>query len=597
MSVVNHDPEMNDNSSTENRTLGLLGLSLLAILTGIVAGFGAVAFRDLIALAHNLLFLGKFSFVYNSNVHTPPSPWGPFVILAPVVGAIFVAFLVKNFAPEAKGHGVPEVMDAIYYNRGIIKPVVAVIKSIASAISIGSGGSVGREGPIVQIGSTFGSNIGRWLKISTDQCLTMIACGAGAGIAATFNTPVGGVLFAVELMLHEVSARTIVPVVLACATATFIGRVYFGDHPVFTIMLRDIVFFHLDHFWELLTYIGLGLLIGLASLAFIKSLYGTEDFFENRIAGSYYRKHLLGMFIVGVIIYLLMINFGHYYVEGLGYATVQDIFSGVRFPVYLLLLLFVLKLAATSLTLGSGASGGVFSPSLFLGATLGAAYGTAIQWIFPSVTIDIGAFAVAGMAGAVGGATGAAMTAIVMLFEMTLDYNALLPATITVAVSYGLRKSLLSESIYTMKLTRRGRYIPEIFRKDLRFLKSAQDLMDSSMTLIRRDEPAEAIATRLSQDQEISLLIVVDNARVVGFVTRDELAAAQNVVIEEVIRRDFTFESHKSILIDVMANLHSTGAFVAFVVPQGADYRADNIKGFISKQTLADLYLDTEDFQ
>ena len=173
-------------------------------------------------------------------------------------------------------------------------------------------------------------------------------------------------------MLHEVSARTIVPVVLATATATFIGRAFFGDHPAFTIHTHDIVYFHLTSPWELLTYVGLGLLLGLASAAFIKSIYGAEDFFENRIGGSYYRQHLLGMFVVGIIIYALMTVYGHYFVQGVGYATIQDLFSGIRYPLYMMVLLFALKLLATSLTLGSGASGGIFSPSLFMGATLGA---------------------------------------------------------------------------------------------------------------------------------------------------------------------------------------------------------------------------------
>ncbi len=180
----------------------------LSVLIGIVAGLGAVAFRGLIAFFHNLLFLGQISFIYDAKAHTPLSPWGPFVILVPVLGAVGVSFLVQNFAPEAKGHGVPEVMDAIYYNRGLIRPVVAVIKSLASALSIGSGGSVGREGPIIQIGSSFGSTVGQVLRMPVWQRITLIAAGTGGGIAATFNTPIGGMLFAIEITLHEISVRT-----------------------------------------------------------------------------------------------------------------------------------------------------------------------------------------------------------------------------------------------------------------------------------------------------------------------------------------------------------------------------------------------------
>ncbi len=454
----------------------MLRLTGLAILTGVIAGLGAVAFRGLIGFFHNLLFFGKFSYVYNTNAHTPPSPWGPFVILVPVVGAVLVAFLVKNFAPEAKGHGVPEVMDAIYYNRGIIRPVVAVIKSVASAISIGSGGSVGREGPIVQIGSTFGSVVGQYLPIATWERITLIAGGAGGGIAATFNTPVGGVLFAVELMMTEISARTVVPVALSTATAAYIGRVLLGDQPSFVLGTSEVLHFHLGNPFVLIAFAVLGLILGLLSAAFIRSIYGLEDFFDHRVRGSYYRRHLLGMLAVGLIIYAMMVLFGHYYVQGVGYATIQDILSGTGLPIYLLLLLCGLKLLVTSLTLGSGASGGIFSPSLFMGATLGAAFGAMLHWMFPGLPVSVPAFAAAGMAGVVGGATGAAMTAIVMVFEMTLDYNAVLPMTITVALAYGVRRVLQRESIYTMKPARRGHHIPEARHTDTRDLQDADEL-------------------------------------------------------------------------------------------------------------------------
>ncbi len=189
----------------ERRRLSLFSLTLLALLLGIVTGLGAVLFRDLIGLLHNLFFYGTFAVRYDANVFTAPSRWGALVILAPVVGAVIVTFLVTNFAPEAKGHGVPEVMDAIYYKNGIIRPVVALVKSLASAVAIGSGSSVGREGPIIQIGSALGSTLGQIIAMPTGQRITLVAAGAGAGIAATFNTPIGGVMFAIELMMPEVS--------------------------------------------------------------------------------------------------------------------------------------------------------------------------------------------------------------------------------------------------------------------------------------------------------------------------------------------------------------------------------------------------------
>jgi hypothetical protein len=197
---------------------------LCALAVGVIAGFGAVVFRAMIGGIHNLLFLGRFSWNYDANVHTPASPWGAWIILAPVVSAIGVAFLVKTFAPEAKGHGVPEVMDAIYHRDGRIRPIVAVIKSLASAVSIGSGGSVGREGPIIQIGAAFGSTLGQLIAMPARQRAVLIAAGGGGGIAATFNTPIGGIVFAVELMLPTTTAMSLCSVALSVVTATFIGR-------------------------------------------------------------------------------------------------------------------------------------------------------------------------------------------------------------------------------------------------------------------------------------------------------------------------------------------------------------------------------------
>src|SRR5271170_7755051 len=289
----------NDHSRTSARSLSAPALWTLSIPVGVVAGLGAVVFRALIGFVHNLLFLGKLSATYDASTHTPPGPWGPFIILAPVLGALGVAFLVKNFAPEAKGHGVPEVMDAVYNRKGVIRPVVSVVKALASALSIGSGASIGREGPIIQIGSSFGSTVGQLLGVPAWQRITLIGAGAGAGIAATFNTPVGGVLFAVEIILHEVSARTLVPVTIATATASYVGRLFFGSHPSFVIPASEMPYFHHTDPFVLIFYVGLGLLTGLVSVVYSRSIYAFEDFFDRRVRGNYYLRHMLGMLSVG----------------------------------------------------------------------------------------------------------------------------------------------------------------------------------------------------------------------------------------------------------------------------------------------------------
>jgi len=498
-----------------------LVLWLAAIGVGIVAGLGAVAFRALIAFFHSLFFLAQFSISYDANAHTPPGPWGPFIILAPVVGALCVAVLVKNFAPEAKGHGVPEVMDAIYYDKGVIRPIVALVKSVASAMSIGSGGSVGREGPIIQIGAGFGSTLGQVLRLSLWQRITLIAAGTGGGIAATFNTPVGGVLFALEITMSEVSARTLVPVAIATATATYIGQLFFGPHPSFVIPAFETAFFQLTKPWVLVSYAGLGVLMGLVSALFIVSLYGTEKFFETRIKGGYYVQHPLGMLAVGVMMYAMLVCFGHYYIEGVGYATIQDILSSGQSSLYLLVLLFALKLVATSLTLGSGASGGVFSPALFLGATLGGAYGMVLNRFFPSLGISAAGFAVAAMGGVVGGTTGAALAAIVMIYEMTMDYRVIIPLTITVALSYGVRRMLIRDSIYARKLTLRGHNVPEALHTNFHFLRCASGIMDKHFAVAKGSETIGQFASMFSGEASPALVVTDGGENIVGVVILD----------------------------------------------------------------------------
>ena len=581
------------------RPISALGISLVAVLVGVIAGVGAVFFRWLIGFFHNLLFLGKLSIFYDANHYTPPSPWGAGIILVPVLGAILVAFLVQTFAPEAKGHGVPEVMDAIYYNKGLIRPVVALIKSLASALSIGSGGSVGREGPIIQIASAFGSSMGQLLRLPAWQRVTLIAAGAGGGIAATFNTPIGGILFAAEIMLHEISVRTLVPVAISTATATYFGRLLFGVNPSFVIPAFQVPYFHLTQPLVLLAYVGLGILMGGVSALFIKSLYGCEDLFEKHIRGNYYTRHALGMLVVGIMIYALLATEGHYFIEGIGYATIQEVLSDGAHSFGLLLVLFVMKLVATSLTLGSGGSGGIFSPSLFLGATLGGAYGMLIHFLFPHLPINEPAFAVVGMAGVVGGVTGAAITAIVMIFEMTLDYWVIVPMTITVALSYGIRKALVSESIYTMKLARRGHYMPEALQTNFHYLRLARDLKDTRLVSVPASETFGEFVHRLPREAAAACpcFLVEDDGVLTGVITPDRAYRAlekerTGYAVGELASPSFNLVTENTTLFEIIARLRTAKIDVFLVAHNPARQSADEVKGWISKERIAESMVD-----
>jgi CIC family chloride channel protein len=582
---------MSTRAAAQARRLGPLSLYAWALAVGIVGALGAVGFRALIALFHNLLFLGEWSVSYDANVHTPPSPWGPFVILVPVLGAAGVVFLVGNFAPEAKGHGVPEVMDAIYYNKGIVRPIVALIKALASALSIGSGGSVGREGPIIQIGASFGSTLGQLLRVPVWQRVTLLAAGAGAGIAATFNTPVGGILFAVEIMLHEVSARTLVPVTIATVTASYVGRLIFGSHPSFVIPALQTPYFHPTAPMVLPLYALLGILLGLGSVVYIRSIYAFEDFFDRRIGGSYYRRHLLGMLAVGVIMYVLLRTTGHYYVEGVGYATVQDVLSG--WVSWLLVGLCLLKLLTTSLTLGSGASGGVFSPALFMGATLGGAYGMVLHQLFPELPVSPAAFAVAGMAGVVGASTGAALAAIVMIFEMTLDYTVIIPMTITVALAYGVRTLLQRQSIYTLKLARRGHDIPSALQANFYLLSRAKAIMDTHFATVSADGTLDDFTRLAAGRPEVSCFLIEGSDGPVGFLTRDEAPRPREgdgrpARLAEVADRRFVVVGDDTPLLDVIVRMRASDALIALVT----NGSAGPVRGVIRRQQIGGVLID-----
>ncbi|MFL5265344.1 MAG: chloride channel protein [Stellaceae bacterium] len=512
------------------------------------------------------------------------------MILVPVIGAVAVTFLVTKFAPEARGHGVPEVMDAIYYNGGLIRPVVAVVKSLASAVSIGSGAAVGREGPIIQIGSALGSTLGQLIRMPPGQRITLVA--AGAGIAATFNTPIGGVMFAVKLMMPEISVRTFLPVAIATGTATFVGRVFFGQEPAFVVPLPPLESVDLGAALLLFLYAFLGVITGLAATAFIRGLHLLEDLFD-RIAQPYAR-HILGMLLVGILIYALHVGFGHYYVGGVGYATVQAIIFGQLTAASLLALLFVGKLFATTVSLGSGASGGIFSPSLYMGATIGGAFASALAALHVPLDINVPAFAMVGMAAMVGGGTGAAMTAVTMIFEMTRDYNIVLPMIIAVGFSLGVRRLLSPENIYTLKLARRGHLVPKALHANMFLVRRASEVMETDILVLPADTPFDEFLSRPDHGGRMRHVIITRNNRIFGVVRvntglRRGLEGIHiGITLGDVARPNFTIVREDDVAFEGIQRIWRKRAVMAVVVHGRGVPRPANIAGVITKENVAD---------
>lgn len=413
--------------------------ALLAFIIGLLAGLGAILFKYMIEGVQWLVFSGTgelFYIIKDAPIYMK--------LLAPSLGGLVVGLIIYKFAREAKGHGVPEVMSAVALKGGIIRKRIVGIKAIASALSIGTGSSVGSEGPIVQIGSAIGSALGQALNLSGTKMKSMVACGAAAGIAAIFNAPIAGVMFSVEIILGNIAFSTFSPLVISAVTATIISRAWWGDIPTFHVPKYELV-----SPLEIPAYILLGLIAAAVAVTFSKTLYRTEDFFDDKLNMPPYFKTALGGLCIGVI------GIFSPHIFGVGYQVIDLSLLG-EMPFYLLASLVVLKIIATSLSLGSGSSGGVFAPSLFIGAATGGAFGTIAHAIFPTISSTSGAYALVGMGALVAGTTYAPITAIMIIFEMTSDYQIILPLMLTCITSTIFASYLSKESIYTMKLARQG---------------------------------------------------------------------------------------------------------------------------------------------
>ncbi len=515
-----------DDSKLVPRSLGTL--FLISIVIGCVAGVFSWLFRLLIGFIHNLAFAGELSTVYDANAHTAGSYLGWMIIFAPVLGGLVVVYLIRNFAPEAKGHGVPEVMYSIYHKRGLIKANVSIVKAFASAITIGTGGSLGREGPIVQISAAMSSYVAQLTRLTVSQRNLMIACGASAGIAATFNAPLGGMLFSIELLLVAINSRTILPVAVATVISANVGQYLIGNEPAFSIpeMLN---ISSGGGFYVSLLAIPLGVFIGLLALLFIKSIYYFEDLFA-KIPVNDYVRHMIGTLMLGTMFYAIYQQAGHYYIQGVGYATIQDVLlNAISDPLFLLFLIFA-KILGTGLTIGSGGSGGVFSPSLFLGAVAGGLFGHVAILLFPSLDLNPIVFVIAGMAAMVSGTTSAPLTATIIVYEMTMDYNSILPVLTAVSIAYVVRRHFMTGDIYTLKLNRRGQMIPEELVADLKSHIVIDDAASKNIVCVAQSE-------KVSWENDYAC--IVEDDRVVDIVDLTSQNVDREVPVSVLKKRKF----------------------------------------------------------
>ncbi len=499
-------------------------ITLIAIIIGVIGGYGAILFRIVIHAAEKISFgtseqllgaMGQLAW------------WQR--MLPPLIGMSIVAPLVYWLAREAKGHGVPEVMEAVALRGGLIRLRVVFVKLIASAITIGTGGSVGREGPIVQIGSAAGSVIGQGIKASRRRMRIMVGCGAAAGLAATFNAPIAGVLFALEVLLGEYGTMTLSPIVISSVIATVVSRAHLGNSPAFLIpeMLKS---FTWTSFYEIGTFLLLGLIAGAIGVLFSKLVYKVEDTFDA-VKLPVWIKGIIG----GVLVGSMVVFFPN--VAGVGYDTIEGLMRGdlasISAPGSALslltvgwmvaLALFLAKLLTTALTLGAGGSGGIFAPSLFIGASAGYLVGAGFNALLPGLVSSPQAYALVGMGALVAGATHAPMTSIIILFEMTGDYRIILPLMLACISSTLLAQKLDRESIYSRKLARRGVKLREGREENVMAGIKVGEVMSGEFEVIAQASPYSELVRAMTTSDQLYFPVVDRDGNMTGILSFHDL--------------------------------------------------------------------------
>jgi len=425
--------------------LGLI--SLLAALVGILAGIVAYILYDLIGLFTNLAYYHRWSFHFRSPENTTLGLW---IIVIPVVGGIIVGFMAKYGSPKIKGHGIPEAMEAVLTTRSRIEAKVAILKPLSAAIAIGTGGPFGAEGPIIQTGGAMGSLVGQIISTTGAERKVLLACGAGAGMAATFNTPIAAVILAIELLLFEFRSRSFIPLVIASTLATSVRSILLGQKSMFTMAGANF-----DPLRGLPFYLLLGVICGIVAIGFTRLLYWVEDCFDHLKIDELWHPALgaLGLGIIGFFVPRVL---------GVGYDTISDILNN-NLALKLLILIAVFKALALVISLGSGTSGGLLAPMFMSSAALGGVFAVVMNKIFPAIHLSPGAYALVAMAAVFGAASRATFTFIVFAFEITHDYNAILPLMLGCVIADIIALRYLPSSIMTEKLARRGLKVPEEF--------------------------------------------------------------------------------------------------------------------------------------
>ena len=508
--------QVGDVTMAEPAQFRMVTVSFLAAVVGLIAGLIAFCLYKLIGLFTNFVFYHRFSAEFLSARHNQLGLW---VILMPVIGGVIVGFMAKYGSSKIKGHGIPEAMEAVLVNRSRIEPRVAILKPISAAIAIGTGGPFGAEGPIIQTGGAFGSLIGQVFHTTASERKVLLACGAAAGMSATFNTPIAGVILAIELLLFEFKARSFIPLVIASVLATAVHLQLLGAGPMFKVTAMD---FGIPH--ALPFYVVLGLICGLAAVGFTKLLYWTEDQFEKLPVDELWWPAIgaLGLGIIGYFVPRVL---------GVGYDTIGDILNA-NLALKLLIIVMIAKAAALVISLGSGTSGGLLAPMFMSSAALGGLFALGIDRIFPAANLSAGAFALVAMGAVFGAASRATFTFIIFAFEITRDYNSVLPLMLVCVIADGIAMLLMPHaSIMTEKLARRGLRIDQNYETDVLQQMVVSETMDKDVPSLPSDMRLSDLADRIARRDPLTnrhqgMFVLDPQGLLAGVITRGDVLRA-----------------------------------------------------------------------
>jgi len=491
-------------------------VSFLAAAIGLVAGLVAYALYKLIGLFTNLFFFHEWSTAFRSVGSHRLGMW---VILVPVVGGLIVGVMAKYGSSKIKGHGIPEAMEAVLTNRSRIEPKVAILKPISAAIAIGTGGPFGAEGPIIQTGGAIGSLVGQVLHTTAVERKVLLACGAAAGMSATFNTPIAGVILAIELLLFEFKSRSFIPLVIASTLATAVHMQLLGAGPMFQVGTMD---FGIPH--ALPFYLVLGPLCGLAAVGLSKALYWFEDLFEKLPLDELWWP-AIGALALGILGFFVPRVFG------VGYDTISDILNG-HLVWKILLVVMIAKFAALVISLGSGTSGGLLAPTFMWSAAMGGLFAMVANQAFPSAHLSPGAFALVAMGAVFGAASRATFSFIIFAFEITRDYNSVLPLMLVAVIADGIAMLFMpTSSIMTEKLARRGLRVHQDYEADALTQASVAETMEKQAPVISANTKVGELAERIAQHDPAvarheALLVLDDAGMLAGIITRGDVLRA-----------------------------------------------------------------------